>query len=399
MRILPSHIKTLAQNTSWVIFSKLIVFILSFGLMAALANLVSKETVGTYSYIISVLTIISITTLPGMNMALVRSVAAGREGGISTIATKRIMYGLIGSCISLCIGIWYMITGNPTLGHCFIIAAFFLPLTDTLNEIAVYYWVAKKAYRKSSTITIVYQILFTIPSILVLFLTQRIEYIIASFLCFQMIAGLLIYRSVKPRNDIRDTQDTTFGMHLTLMSAFRTIAIHSDRLLVWYMFGPVSVALYTFASTPITKLEQLIPIEQISLPALSGSTYSLVHKKLLLKRTSMLFIVILMMLGIGYYLSPFLYHLLFPQYPDAIRLFQLLLASVAFTPFLLLKTSFTAWHKKTQLYILDVSFPFIKIALVLIFGTLYGMTGVVSGVIIARAIEACITVILFQRLS
>jgi O-antigen/teichoic acid export membrane protein len=387
-----------AKNGAFVIAGKIAIFTISFGFMAFFGNVATKTTLGQYNYIISVLSIISIATLPGINSALVRAVSRDSEGSVKTLTAKRVTTGLIGTFACICIGAYYLLQKNTVLGYSFFIAAPFVPLTDTFSDIAILYWQGKKDFRKSTLVAVLYQLLFSIPSILILFLTENIQIIIASFLFFQSIAGYLVFRLIHAENTNRDPESENFGIHLSVMYAFRTLGINIDKLIVWFIFGPVSLAIYVFAITPINKLEQLIPIDQVALPTLSTMEFSTENKKKVFKKTIPLFFFVTAALIIGYFISPFFYKILFPAYPDSIVLFQLLLLSLLFSPLLLLKTTFTAWHKRRELYVLEILFPIVKGILIITLAFSCGILGVVYGVIISKLLDGLLTFLLFQRL-
>ncbi len=390
--------KQLAGQAATIITSKFVVFLLSFGLMAALANLLPKETVGIYNYLIAATAIISITTLPGMNTALISSVAKGSEGSYRAMTRKRIRYGLIGSVIAFIFSLWYFAHANETLGRLFVITALFLPLTDTINESAVYYWIGKKEYRKSAWVSVAYQFLYTTPSILILFITKRIEYVLLSFLFFQAIAGYILYRTITPKNTATDKASEWFGMHLTLMNAFRTIGLHADKIIVWQLLGPAVLAAYTIATTPLLKLEQLIPIEILALPRLAETTGTQELKQKLLRKAGAFFLLLLPVVALGYFLAPFVYHILFPTFTESIPMFRILLLTLLAMPFILLRTGLVAWQEKQALYILETAAPLFKITLCIVCGILFGLQGLLFGIVGAKALEGLLTLILFLRI-
>lgn len=391
------RIKTTAKNGLWVISGKIIAFLLSFALITALGNLVNKTVVGYYNFIVSALIIVSITTLPGMNNALVRAVSRGGDGSIWTIARRRVLTGLLGSGIAVLIGLWYLHIHNTTLGYAFLVAAPFVPLTDTLNEVAIYFFQGKRDYRKSAILTIAYQLLFCIPCIAVLFFVHTLPLIVGSFFLFQSIAGYIVYRQVKAGHSERDIESERFGVHLTIMQGFRTVSANIDRVLVGFFFGPAQLATYAFAATPISKLDQLIPIEQLSLPILSTTTITQEMKRKLLRRALLLFFAMIPLIGIFYLLAPALYHILFPQFLDSIPLFRLLLALELFSPVLLLRTSLLAWRQQRDLYVLETVTPLIKISLLIAAALWYGMLGVIVALLLAKCIESIFIIVRFQR--
>lgn len=394
---MPRQLTTIAKNTTFIICGKIVTFALSFAFITGLANLTSKELAGSYAYVISILAITSITTLPGMATALTRSVARGHEGSIFPMMRLRIIWGSIGSFITALIGLFYFAKDAPILGWVFILAALLVSMTDTWSYLAFAFFQGKKEFKKSISLEVIYQALFSLPTLGILFITHNLIIIVISLLIFQTIAGILIYKTVHPANTSTDPESIKFGFHLTAIGALRTIAMNIDRVIIWHILGPVVVAIYTFASTPFNKLEQLVPIDMIALPDLSNKKLTLELRRTLFKRMLLLMLLVVPVIIIGIILTPFVFKILFPTFPESIPLFQLLLTCLIFTPFTLLKTGFTAWNKKRELYITETLSPIVRITLMIIFGYTWGIYGIIGAIALSRLIEGIIISILFVR--
>ena len=65
----------LAKGASWLTSGQIISSFAIVLLAIAFANLIPRETYGTYKYVISVVGALSIFTLPGINTAVVQAVA------------------------------------------------------------------------------------------------------------------------------------------------------------------------------------------------------------------------------------------------------------------------------------------------------------------------------------
>ncbi len=389
--------KNIAKNSFFIIGGKLVIFAISFAFIMGLANLLPKEVVGSFNYVISILGIVSIATLAGMNTALTRAVARGHEGSMKYMMRQRIKFGLIGSLASFGIGIFYLIQGESTLAYVFMIAAPFVPLTDTFSEMAYAFFQGRKNFKKIVFLSMLCQALFSLPTLAVILISDNLIIITTSFLLFQTIGGLTVYQMARPDNSERDPASERFGYHLTLMSALRTISINIDRVIVWHFAGAAAVAAYIFAATPMSKVEQLVPIEIIALPELSKQTVTHELKKKLLFQTLLLIACMLPVITIGYWLTPFIFSHLFPMFPESIALFRVFLFVLLFLPFSLMTTLFKSQNHTKDLYIIETVSPAIKIILMILFGSLYGIWGVVFGNVLGRAAEAGITLILFIR--
>lgn len=392
------YFKETLRNGLWIVSGKVSIFILGFAFITGMGNLVPKDIIGSYTYVMSILSILGITTLIGMNQALVRAVSRGYEGSIRSMMRLKLIFGSLGSLLSLIIGIYYLWVGIPMLGYTFLVAAPFVPMTDTWSEMAYAFFQGRKDFKKSILLAFLCQALFSLPSLAVLFFTHNLIIICGSFFIFQAIGGIIVYTMVHPKNTLDDPESRIIGFHLTASSIPRIISQSVDVLIVWQLLGPLAVAVYTFAITPFNKLEQLLPFEQLTLPDLSRIIPTReIRTRLFLKVLLMAAFMIPIIL-IGILISPYFFSIIFPKFPDSVVLFQILLVILITKPFTVFKTSFTAWSNNKELYISEIIFSLIKIISLVVFGLLYGIQGIVIGAVIARCIEAIMLSVLFIKI-
>ena len=389
----------LLRNSAWVIGGKIVIFGISFAFITALANIAPTEVAGSFQYIMATLAIVSIFTLPGMNTALVRAVSRNFEGSIRSMMRMRLTFGLIGSTIGIVIGCWYLSINQTLLGYAFLLSSLFVPFTDTWSEMTYSFFQGRKQFGKAILLALLCQFLFSIPSIIILTQSNNLIIVAGSFFLFQALAGYFVYLFVKPINLIKDHESEKLGFHLTTIGALRTIATNIDRVIVFQLLGPLSVAIYTFAAIPIMKLEQLIPIEMLALPDLTNQVLTLELRKKLFIRMLLLLLVIIPVIIVGVILTPFVFGILFPKFPESIPLFQVLMTGLIFSPFLLLKTGFTAWGRKRELYISETFSQLSRIVLMVIFGYLFGIYGIIAGIILSKLLESMMIAFLFAHIK
>ncbi len=384
-------------DSAYIISGKAVSFMASFAVITVLSRALPRETAGSYNYIIATLAIVSITTLPGMNNALTRAIAKGNHGSLPHMLRKRLTWGILGSVIALIIGVISWAQGNTAVGIAFLVAAPFVPLTDTFSTFALNYWQGKKRFDKSALMGALYYVLLALLSLPVIIFSHNLIIIVLGVMIAQTASGLLIYRSIKKESGERDHASEKLGIHLTFIQALHTIAAQADKIIIWHLFGASFTAIYTFASTPVSKANQMIPIGIISLPHLSQQEFTPPLKRQMLKKTFALFLVSFPLTLAVILLAPFLYKIFFPSYPESIRYFQFLMMPVALAPMAILKSSFTAFNKTRELYLSETSGTIIRILLMLIFALFFGLFGIVIGILISAVIDLCITLLLFTR--
>src|SRR5437868_5720048 len=79
-RLLKTDIQYLIKGGSWLGVNQILSSLIAFALSLAFANLLAPGTYGVYKFILSVATILTIPTLPGIDAAVNRAVARKFEG-------------------------------------------------------------------------------------------------------------------------------------------------------------------------------------------------------------------------------------------------------------------------------------------------------------------------------
>src|SRR3989344_3136851 len=117
----------LAEGGSWLSLGQIVSSISSFLLIIAFANLVPKETYGTYKYVLSIVGILLIPSLPGISTAVSMAATRGLDGTLALALTTKVRWGFISSLASLLLAGYYFVSGNTSLMISFLIASIFLP--------------------------------------------------------------------------------------------------------------------------------------------------------------------------------------------------------------------------------------------------------------------------------
>src|SRR3989344_2941426 len=294
----------LARGGFWLTLGQIVSAASSFILAIAFANLLPKETFGLYKYVLSIVGILAISTLPGINTAIIQAVARGYEGSFMPSLKTKIQFGFLGGLLSL-----------------------FLSLYN-------YFLQGQKNFRSSTIYGIVSFTGVSVFLILVLFVTKNIFLItLAYFLLwtlFRLFFLIVTLRRFPPKEE--KTEETiSYGKHLTLMDLFPLIAQQLDKILIFHYLGPVQLAVYNFAiavpeqiKAPFKNLKLLILL-RFSVRETEEIKMGLLGK--ILKMSGILIGVVL----IYFFIAPFLYKLFFPQYLESIFYSRIFALSIIFT--------------------------------------------------------------------
>lgn len=386
------------KGSFWWIFGKICVSLISLAITMAFARWLPKETYGVYGYFFSVIAILSIFALPGMDTALIRTVAQGYERMIFLCAKTKFKWALIGSGICFFISLWYFLYQNFILGISFLIAAIFLPFINAL-DLFLSFWQGKKRFDIQSKDLIILNLSSALILIPVIFLTDNLILIIlayfASYTFFKAIFFKITLKKVK--NQATEKETLSYGKHLTLMQIASVFGDNIDKIIIWQFLGPIAVAIYSFAQIPILKIGELIPISSLALPKLSEKNIKEI-KKNLLKKFSKLFLVSIPLALFFILAAPYLYKILFPAYLESIPYFQVLALTLIFSPFTLLTASLTTEMKKKELYIIQFAAHFLQIILFLALIPFYGIWGTIFAILTAQFFGNLLILYFFKKI-
>lgn len=392
----------LAKGGFWLTLGQIISSLSSFLLAIAFANLLPKETYGTYKYVLSLVGMLSVFTLSGMGTSLTRSVAKGFEGSLIPILKEQIKWGSMGSFVSLGIATYYYLNGNLTLTICFVIATIFLPLMDSLG---IYESIlnGRKNFKLSTKYSIIIKIIATILMILVLIISKNIYLILftyfISYTTCRFIFLKLTIKKEKPNSKI-EADTISYGKHLSLMGILGLIANQIDKVLVFHFLGAGELAIYSIAIAIPEQIKGFLKsINTLALPKFAEKPISEIKKNIYQKISKFLGIIILII--IIYWLStPLIFKILLPKYLDSIfysQIFSLGLLNIPIA-FIMLPI-FQSQGLKRELYKMNISISILQIILVFSLTYLYGLIGLIIARLITRLIIGIIYSYEFRKIT
>lgn len=323
----------LTKGTFWLTLGQVISSASSFLLAIAFANLLPKETYGIYRYILSIVGILNISTLSGMNTVIIQAVARKFEGSVIPALKMKIYWGALGSLAGLILAGYYYFQGNATLAISFLVVSAFMPFMDsfTLYDSLLS---GKKLFKISVRYGIISQTTAVVISIIILFLTKNLFLILlAYFLPWTIMRFVFLKLTLNkfPPNQNQDPGTISYGKHLSFMGIIGTVATYLDRLLIFHYLGAIEVAIYSIAIAPPEQLKTLFKnIPALAMPKLAQRSFKEIDT-LLYKRLFCLFLVGLAMAGIYFILAPYFFKIFFPKYLDSIFYSKILSLSVIFT--------------------------------------------------------------------
>lgn len=376
----------LAKGGFWLSAAQAVSTLSAFVLSVAFANLLIPNDYGVYKYVLSIATLLTIPAMGGIDTSLIQAVTRGYEGTIHRSRQVKFRYGLLGGLGSLLVGGYYSYQGNFTLGASFLIAGIFLPFMESLS-LYTSFLQGRKDFKTSSIYSALIQIVSATTLLITLIFTRSIPLLVlAYFTAWTLCRFILMQKTLKKvkDNELIDEDAIAYGKHLTFMSALGVVANYIDRLLVFQYVGAAGLAMYTIATAAPEQIKGFTKnISNLAFPKFTEQNLASLQASLLQKLLRLGLVLALII--VAYVLSaPFLFHLLFPQYLEAILLSQLFAISLITAPSSIIITALQAQGATKELYKINTQSSVVQITSLFFAVIFWGILGVIIARIVTR---------------
>ncbi len=390
----------LAKGGFWLTLGQIISTAASLLLAIAFANLLDPVTYGNYKYILSLIGILGIFSLPGIGTAIIQSTARGLENSFYTGFKEKLKWGALGSLTATGLAGYYFFKGNYILPIPLLISAVFLPLMQA-SQVYGGFLVGKKLFSIRVKYSVFSQIVSAGAIIITLFVTKNIFWLIAVYLVSHTLLNYSFYLITKSKfkpNKKKDSETLSYGLHLSLMNVLNQVAFYLDRILIFHYLGAMELAIYYFAITPPEHIKGFLKnINVLALPEFAQKTRGEI-KKTIFKKIGQFFLILLPIIGSYILIAPFLYKIFFPKYLGSIFYSQIfsisLIASISILPV----TALQAQMAKEKLYQWNICTSLLQISLLFLFIHFYGLLGIILARVITRFISLEIIFVLIRKI-
>lgn len=367
-------------------------------LSMAFSRFVPKETFGQYTFILSVMSVLSIFALPGMGTAIIQAVARGYDGTFVRGLKERVKWSMLGNVLILMISAYYFAIGNVLLASSFLIALVFFSLYYIRGTYSFFLHGKKmfRTYAKYMNIFYICSITLLIP--VIYFFKDLWIILFAQLFIYSLIEGYFLIKTLRSVKSTRlDKESITYGKHLSIMNALPTTALHLDKILIATFLSFEELAVYAFAILLPEQIKSLIKnVATLALPKLSIMD-NRIAKKTVTKRFIQFMILNVPIVVAYILLAPSIYLSLFPQYLESVSYSQLFMISAIPFPLILITTLFQSKKRVKELYTFNTLMPVFQIIALVILTPLYGLFGVVIARIATRFFGLAISLALFRN--
>ena len=390
-----------AKGGFWLFMGQMVNFLANFLLIMAFTNWLSKETFGTYKYVLSLLGILSIPSLSGLSSAVLNAAAKNEDGSFLPALKLKLKWGFWGSLASLAVAFYYFLNSNQILAICFLIVACFLPF---FNSFSLYdsFLAGKKKFALQNKFGILTQIISLIFLGGTVFFTKNIFIILlAYFLPLTLIYIIFFYltkKNIDPKNK-SDPETLSFGKHLSLMGIWGNISSQADKIILWHFFGPVPLAIYSLAMMMPDKIKDTLKIiGSLAMPKLVTKPIQEL-KKSIPARTLQLFALAIPVMLLYILIAPYIFKWFFPQYVGAVIYSQVYALILLSYPRVLAGSVLSAKQKTKELYIGSLALTPVYWIMLLTLIPFFGLWGAIVSFLILEAVTFILQWIQFKKIK
>lgn len=374
----------------------------SLATMIAFGNLLPRENYGIYNYLLSLGSSLAFLTLSGTGIAVIRAVARGYENVIPAALRLQLRYNLFALATIASVGSYYLYKGNHVFGFSLLLLAVAYPFSEAFH-VFEQVLTGKKRFDLLAKITGLTMLTASLSTVITLFFTDNVLIIIAVFAFMNLVPNIIAYRfavkdidRTKPDSEVVSEMRRT-SFHLTGAGLIGVIAAYIDKILLFQIAGPATLAVYGFAIAGPERLKGLVKgWISIALPSLAERSTvevkSVFYKRILL--------TLAMGIGVGgiyIIFSPYLFKFLLPKYLDAVLYSRIYALGLIFIPVTVyIGNIFTSQNMLRATYAQSVGSQIIRIVLYSLFCYFWQIWGLVLASLIANFLSTLYSVLIWE---
>ena len=398
---LEKHIKTdvryLVKGGFWSIGNFVVTVGFGFLITVALANLVPKDVLGTYQFILAVASILAVCTLSGMGTAIVRAVAKGKDGVYGFGAWEKLKWSTFIFILSGSVSAYYFIQDDTTLAIAFLFVGVTTPFIESF-KLYEEYLRGKEAFKETVTLGFWRKPIPLLAVGITAFLTDDLLLLISAYFVSHAISYGVVFLQVNkvfaPGYET-DRDALKLAKHMSILTIASQLAANLDKIFIWHFLGPVAVASFAIAQVTSRYASGVFStVASIALPKISRQDFSTLQKTLPPKVG--LFSLAMIGLALIYCaLVPFIFRLIFPEYPESILIAQLLSILFVLAPTKIFSQALIAHDLLKAQYLLTFITPVAFAGLLWILTPPYGVLGATMAVVSVSILTAILNFLFF----
>ncbi|MCF6240437.1 MAG: oligosaccharide flippase family protein [Bacteroidales bacterium] len=247
------------ENGFWMVLNQGVSMLAGLATSVLFARYFTQEVYGEYQFILSVVAFFSFFSIPGLNPALIRSVAKGFDGDFELSVKQAVKYSFVGSLFILAIAIYYFFKNEHSIAYALIFSALSFPLLFSFDK-----WMALLKAKEKFEIFAKQSILMTVGKTFLIVLSIFLfpDYllpVVISYLLGSSFFNIVLYLKNKKQLENKKTANDTlkYDGFITKLSILNTLVSHFDKILIGIL-DIKALAVYSIALGLINIIKNFI---------------------------------------------------------------------------------------------------------------------------------------------
>jgi O-antigen/teichoic acid export membrane protein len=373
----------------WLVLANVTIALVNVVALILFARLLSQDEFGKYKFFLSLIGVFSILSATGMDTAVLQSASRHNKYAYINSSKFRLKVSLLGS-VAMLIATAYFYKISDPLWMVSAIGMFLFPFMFSFGG-SIFFMYGLQKFTFASIFKVLTNLLPLFFVITLTILTRNVYIIIIAYMLAISLSHISIYTYIikkvipKIKNNVADKSMISYGKHLSLVNAITVVFNYFDKLLITYLMGYSSLAIYAIAeSLPNQFKTQTKFIMGLVMPKMSkNSNLSFKHIQ---RYVLYAFLLSAAAISIIYLVLPPIITFLFgDKYISSIPFAQkLFLATIFWLPNTLLLSYFQSQKKMREIYTYRIVTPIVGLTLYLVLGIKFQMLGIVYAMILSQ---------------
>jgi len=267
------------KHSFWITIRYVVVGLFGLLITVGFARLGTKELLGQYQYVISILALLSIFSLPGLNLAALREVTKGNTGAVRQAIWKSFKWSWLAFPIIIGYGIFTFLHGRPLLGEALILAGILFPFFYAPNTWYVFYE-GRSHFKLVTARIILSTIIINLALFAGLYAKIGLFWLIAIYFGVNAVCSWFFYGEMKSKMKSASAPlDMKYGLSCTVQKFTFSLTDALPPIVISFIFGFASVAIYQITYLSLSLIAGFVTALSATYLPLLFKYQKLNHKK------------------------------------------------------------------------------------------------------------------------
>lgn len=328
------NFRFLLRNGFWMSIKPIATIVGGLMLSVVFARFATKEMFGQYNILISYLTLASIFSLPGLNVAIFRAGSKNYDGVYENAVKMSVKFGIFGMLSLVFTGLYFLLVEkNSVFCIALLVSAVFFPFMFSLSKWDILLMSKEKFEISAKYYSIVTILSYALISLAVILKSESLLLIFSVYLITNSFFHLIMYFKTKTflENKTEEKNWKKTGWIISIVSLVDIVYSNADKIILAIFLSPASVAVYSISMAISDQLRNFVGrFMQIYTPKIYKLDLFVFFNKL--KKTAFVF-------GVPFLVGLILFALLIPilinflytsKYLESVIYAQLALVTIPF---------------------------------------------------------------------